>query len=106
LPNTRVANPEPNSQTSGEQLMNTREPLVTLVTSSLPSHMTIEVPIQHLETEDHQQPIQEIETPGVTQAKRESVERQRYEEESRSQSNSDDYGIPRTTSDTLLNPSQ
>jgi hypothetical protein len=46
--------------------MSTREPLVTPVTSSLPSHTTIEIPIQQEETEDHQQPIQEIETPGVT----------------------------------------
>jgi hypothetical protein len=37
--------------------MNIREPLVTPVTLSLPSHTMIEIPIQHPETEDHQQPI-------------------------------------------------
>jgi hypothetical protein len=105
-PNHRPVNPEPNGQNSGEQLMGTREPLVTLVTSSLSSHTTIEVPIQQLEPEDHQQLIQEIETPEITQARRESVERQCHEEESYSQSNGDDYGTPRTASDTLLNPSQ
>jgi hypothetical protein len=68
--------------------------------------MTIEIPIQQYETEDHQQPIQEIETPGVTQARRESDERQHQEEENRFQSQDAHYGTPRTALDTLLNPSQ
>jgi hypothetical protein len=106
LPNHRLANPEPIGRNGGEQPMGTREPLVTPVTLSLPSHTTIEIPIQQHETEDHQQPIQEIETPGVTQARRESDKRQCYEEETRSQSQDTDYGTPRTVSDTLLNPSQ
>jgi hypothetical protein len=86
--------------------MNAREPLVTLVISSLLSHTMIEAPIQHFEAEDHQQLTQEIETPRVIQARRESDERQHHEEEICSQSNEADYGTPRTTSDILLNPSQ
>jgi hypothetical protein len=105
-PNHRPANPETNGRNGGEQPTGTREPLVTPVTSSLPSHMTIEIPIQQEETEDHQQPIQEIETPGVIQARGETDERQRQEEENHSQSQDADYGTPRTASDTLLNPSQ
>jgi hypothetical protein len=54
LPNHRLANPKSNGQNGGEQPMSTREPLVTPVTSSLPSHTTIEIPIQQYETEDHQ----------------------------------------------------
>jgi hypothetical protein len=105
-PTHRPANPEPNGRNGGEQPMSTREPLVTPVISSLPSQTTTEVPIQQFETEDYQQPIQEIETPGVTQARRESDKRQRQEEENRSQSQDADYDTPRTMSDTLLNPSQ
>jgi hypothetical protein len=105
-PNHRPANPKPNGQNSREQPMGIREPLVTLVTSSLPSHMTIEIPIQQEEIKDHQQPIQEIETPGVIQARRETDKKQRQEEENCSQSQDANYGTPRTASDTLLNPSQ